>query len=73
MRLTRFEVFGRHVLVEWTEKGWQAYYLGDEGKRRAASDIIIPNDVVESGLDQYLADLCHEWATERSPGVKRIE
>ena len=27
----------------------------------------------ESEMQQYLGDLCHEWATERHPSVKRLD
>ena len=49
------------------------FYRGTEGKRRAAPDLVVPNDVGESQLGQYLADLCHEWATERHPDVRRLK
>lgn len=68
----RLDVFGRRVLAERTGTGWKAYYVGQEGKRRAASDITIPSEIAESDLERYLADLCHEWATERHPAVTRI-
>ena len=46
--------------------------LGD-GKRRSVDDIIIPLFVNENEIEDYLADLCHEWATEKYPNVKRIK
>ncbi len=72
MKSFKFDVFGRHVLVVEGEKGWLVYYLGTEGKRRLAHDFVIPDFVTEAGLEQYLADLCHEWATERHPEVRRL-
>jgi hypothetical protein len=68
----KFDVFGRVVLVTKVDRGWKAYYCGPEGKRRSALDIVIPKGVVESELQQYLADLCHEWATSRRPEVKKL-
>ncbi len=73
MQPIRFDVFGHQVLVAQTENGWKAYYVGEEGKRRPATDVVIPGDISETALEQYLADLCHEWATERNPDVKRLE
>lgn len=67
-----FEVFGRAVVVEKRSGCWQAYYPGPDGKRRPATDIVIPSDTDEAGLEQYLADLCHEWATASHQDVKRI-
>ena len=68
----RFDVFGRRVLVVRSNNRWQAYYLGDEGKRRPAADIIIPANTAEEELTRYLADLCHEWATGRHPDVRKL-
>jgi len=73
MKTLTFDVFGRDVLITRTEDGWRAFYLGNEGKRRPASDIVIPRDIEESGMAQYLDDLCHEWATDRNNRVKRLD
>ena len=72
MKSLRFDVFGRQVLVTASENGWAAFYLGAEGERRPAPDIVVPANVPESDIEQYLGDLCHEWATERHPIVKRL-
>jgi hypothetical protein len=68
----KLEVFGRAVLIERCAAGWQAFYLGSDGKRRRAEDIIIPDTLAEEELERYLADLCHEWATPRHPRVVRV-
>jgi hypothetical protein len=73
MRSLRFSVFGRRVLVVDSGETWAVFYLGAEGKRRPATDIVVPQDVPFSGIEQYLADLCHEWATEKHPDVVRLE
>ena len=73
MKSLRFDVFGRDVLVVETDGGWRVFYLGDEGKRRPALDITVPSSIAESEMTQYLDDLCHEWATDRNSGVKRID
>ena len=67
-----FEVFGRTVLIVASPRGWSAYYLGSEGKRRPARDIVVPADVAEADMERYLGDLCHEWASPRHPEVKRL-
>ncbi|MDM8541954.1 hypothetical protein QUF90_12775 [Desulfococcaceae bacterium HSG9] len=72
MKTLKFDVFGRNVLIVETESGWQAFYLGNEGKRRPARDIIVPPNILESEIAQYLDDLCHEWATELNKSVKRV-
>ena len=68
----RFDVFGTQVLVSRLEDHWMTFYIGAEGKRRLASDIVVPADMPESEIEQYLGDLCHEWATDQHPSVKRI-
>ena len=73
MKILKFDVFGRDVLIEKTAEGWQVFYLGNEGKRRPARDIIVPPNIEESDIAQYLDDLCHEWATERNNSVNRVD
>ena len=73
MKLLKFDVFGREVLIVEKDSGWEAFYLGSEGKRRAAKDIVIPSNITESQMLQYLDDLCHEWATDRNFSVKRVD
>ena len=73
MNTLKFDVFGRKVLIVASGNGWDTFYIGSEGKRRSASDIIIPPDMPGSEISQYLDDLCHEWATERHPQVKQIK
>ncbi len=73
MKSLKFNIFGKLVLVAEQKAGWAAYYLGEEGKRRPAMDIVIPPDIQESEIEQYLNDLCHEWATESHPVVKRLD
>ena len=70
---SRFDVFGRHVLVLRSGDGWETFYLGAEGKRRSARDIVVPAGIAESELQQYLGDLCHEWATEQHPSGERLD
>ncbi len=67
------EVFGRRVMAARTATGWQIFYVGADGKRRPADDIMVPDFVTESELVDFIADLCHEWASEKHPGVKRID
>jgi hypothetical protein len=72
MTTLKFDVFGRIVIVSRVEEAWKAYYGGSEGKRRPATDIVIPASVEEPALRQYLADLCHEWATSSHPDVRQL-
>ena len=50
----RFDVFGREVLILRKQDRWSAYYVGTDGKRRSAKDIVIPTSVEEADLEQYL-------------------
>lgn len=72
METLKFDVFGRHVLVMRVDGGWKAFYPGAEGKRRLATDIVIPSDVADEDLGRYLADLCHESATSLHPDVRQL-
>ncbi len=72
MKTLKFDAFGQDVLIVETEGGWEAFYLGNEGKRRPARDIILPPSIEESKIAQYLDDLCHEWATDRNNSVNRV-
>jgi len=67
----RFRVFGTLVVVARVDGGWQAFYPGADGKRRAA-DFIVPADVAEHELAEYLADLFHENATPRHGTAERM-
>ena len=67
------DVFGRRVLAVRLDSGCSLFYVGSDGKRRPAQDIFVPSAVTESELAEYLADLCHEWASPRHPGVTRVE
>ena len=54
MKSLRFDVFGRQVLVMEFERGWATLYLGVEGKRRPATEIVMPQDIPESEIEQFL-------------------
>lgn len=72
MRPVTIDLYGRTVVAINSDSGWKIFYAGQEGKRRPAADIVVPPDITERQLEQYLADLCHEWATGQNPDVKRI-
>lgn len=67
----RFNVFGTMVAIVGATGQWQAFFLGTEGKRRAA-DFIVPVDLTADELQQYLGDLFHENATPRDNDVRRL-
>jgi hypothetical protein len=47
--------------------------MGPEGKRRPAPELVIPEHITKSDMALYLGDLCHEWATEQHPDVRRLD
>lgn len=69
----KLDVFGRTIEVVKRNDRWMVFYTGNEGKKRAATDIIIPSTVAESDVVAYVADLCHEWATPAHPSVAIIK
>ena len=68
----KLDVFGRIVLAIWKDDAWETFYLGSEGKRRKTTNIHIPAFVNESDIETYLADLCHEWVSDKHPTVIRL-
>lgn len=69
----KLDVFGKHMIAVWTNDGWSMFYLSDDGKRRPADDILVPEFVTESEIEDYLADICHEWATRKNSNVRRLK
>ena len=68
----KLDVFGKLVLAIHTNDGWEMFYLSKDGKRRLATDIYVPNFVNEAEIENYIEDICHEWATEKHPNVRRL-
>jgi hypothetical protein len=73
MKQLGYDVFGRDVIVVRQEEKWLVFYVGLDGKRRPADDIVIPPVTKESEIERWLSDLCHEWSTQRHPSVKRLD
>lgn len=65
MKEFRFSIFGSFIAITGTAEAWRAFYLGAEGKRRPA-DFVVPADIADHELCEYLADLFHENATPRN-------
>jgi hypothetical protein len=68
----RFDVFGRIVAVTKVRDAWQAWFVGEDGKRRRA-DFVIPSMIEADELAQYLDDLFHESATPARVAVVRLK
>jgi hypothetical protein len=67
----KLDVFGKRMLVEWSEGAWHTYLLGAEGKRTLVN-VAIPESVTEHELAQYFDDLYPEAATPQRPAVVRL-
>ena len=68
----KLDVFGKLILAIHTNDGWEMFYLNEDGKRRLATEILVPNFVKETEIENYIEDICHEWATEKHPNVRRL-
>lgn len=66
-------VYGKMIEITRENEQWHAYYCGNEGKKRLAKDIIIPRHLGKDELVEYIADICHEWATDRNNKIIKIE
>lgn len=71
MKQLKFKIFGSFIAVTGEQGAWQACYFGTDGKRRPA-EFIIPSDVAEADLCDYLADLLHEHATPRNNTAEQL-
>ncbi len=65
----KLNVYGKIVSVQKSDQGWEIFFLGNDGKRRIANDLVIPSFITEEEIEGYLSDLCHEWATDKNPDV----
>ena len=70
--MLHFDVFGRELGVVREAGAWRAFYIGPEGKHRAAPDVSIPPWLEESRIAQFLDDLFHESASPERPRVARL-
>ncbi len=68
----KFNVYNRQLEVNRHQGQWRVLILGSEGKKRLGENIVIPADVREDELMDYLADLCHEWSREGHVSVTRL-
>ena len=73
MTSIKLEVYGKHIVVCRTNNAWKIDYISDQGKSRPATDIFIPDFISKSEVERYLEDICHEWATERYPNLRKID
>jgi hypothetical protein len=65
----KLDVFGKEIEVVRSNSEWKVFYLGNEGKKRLATDISIPEEIQESGVVNYLEDIYHELSTAQKPKI----
>lgn len=66
-------VYGRIIEAVRANGKWSVYYLGNDGKKRLADDIVIPSETNKEDIVRYLADLCHEWAKPNASHVSLLD
>jgi len=69
----KFSVYGKTIEVVRVNNRWQVFYLGNEGKKRLASDIVLPHELKQEQLLEFIADLCHEWARPGKSEVTQLD
>ena len=68
----KLDAFGTLLEIKRRYGSWAVFYVGNEGKKRKADGIEIPNDISEEGIVGYISDLMHERARPNHMEVKRI-
>lgn len=69
----RFSVLGERVAIRARPGGgWDAFALGNDGKRRPAG-FVVPDFISAQELAQYLFDLFHESAGKGDGRVTRLD
>ncbi len=68
----KLNAYGKRIEVVKMSDSWVVYYLGNEGKKRTAHDILIPYDLQKEEIQNYLEDLLHEWARPDKNSVEII-
>ena len=70
----RIDIFGHRFVAERRAGHWALRHPDAEGRRGAPFHLPIPFDVVtDDALVDYLADLCHEWATPARDRVRWLD
>jgi hypothetical protein len=69
----KFDVFGKRMSVQRKEGEWLLFRDSNTGVRARVYEVVIPDDLEESELGTYLADIYHETASERHSSVVRLD
>ena len=69
----KFDVFGKRMSVQRKDGEWLLFRNSNTGVRARVYEVVIPDDLEESELGTYLADIYHETASERHSSVVRLD
>ena len=72
-RIKLGSAYGRELEILKKGGSWRVFDLGNEGKKRPASDIAISPAVDANQFSEYMSDLLHEYASQRNPEVTSTE
>ena len=68
----KFQVFHQSMSIQRKGEEWLLYRESDTSIRSRIYDVVIPSDLAEEELARYLADIYHEFATEKYQSVTRV-
>jgi hypothetical protein len=68
----KINAYGKIIEIVRGDDKWHVYYLGSEGKKRYANDIVIPSSLKQCDLINYLEDLFHESTNHGNSTIKEI-
>lgn len=69
----KFNVFGKRMSVQRKDGEWLLFRESNTGVRARVHSVVIPEDLEETELATYLADIFHEGATEKHSSVVRLD
>lgn len=64
-----FNVFGRSMSVIRQDEQWLLFNEPAVGMRTRVYDVVLPSDLSNQQLASYLADIYHEYASDKHPEV----
>lgn len=70
--MAKFDVCGTTLIAIQCHGQWRLSIDSGLGLRRPVKDVVFPASLDENKLAQYLADIYHEWATNRHPHIVKL-
>jgi hypothetical protein len=68
-----FDVFGKLMSVQRKDNEWLLFIKTGTGMRIRVYDVIIPPDLKENELANFLSDMYHEYGNENKPEVRKLD